>query len=302
MLYLLPDLPEGYSDEQKIEAYHQLAPDNGTAFHDPAHLELFSSCPPWMYEPNDAVRARFNKLQAVVSIMGAFTVGKNAAKSEAVAIASHEEYAQIFPGGVHEVLSGTTRLPEIRDKELEDHTNYLFCFEKHMNKMLVDWFLNGDLVQWTQPRGDHVYFSTIASYPTEGVALLDTVPATLYDLQRVMAPTGKQPLGLYRTVATFEDWWARLMERQDVIDKHGNIIDKDNYNKRMKEAVISLTEANDMGDLVKFFEAPTRRKAGKKVLEIVANPDAYTREKQSIARRGAFLMLKGLEERGFKAA
>ena len=157
---------------------------------------------------------------------------------------------------------------------------------------------NGELVQWAQPRGDHVYFSWIGSFPTKGVALMDTVPATLDDLNRVLALGGSQEraLGLYRTVRTFDEWWDRIVGRGDIIGPHGKIIDPDNYFKRMNEAMRSLVEAMDNRERLIFFEAEERPDAGKKVLDILQKGYDYPAELQRSAIDGAYSMIKGLEE------
>ena len=126
--------------------------------------------------------------------------------------------------------------------------------------------------------------------------------STLNDLDRVLAPSGNEAIGLYRTVENFEEWMYRMSLRGDIINRDGTIIDADNYHERMQEAINSLVEAMDIRSRLKFFEAEQRREAGKTVLEIVKDPAAYTDAKQKKAVRGGYLMIKGLEDRGFKAA
>ena len=285
-----------------IESYKRQAPADGP-FHRQEDLHLFLDTPPELYTPGPLVVARLCSLEHVATISGPFAVGKNAAKEAAVSqsVSRHPRHGVSI---IHPVLNGTTRLPEFRDGQVEKHgREYDFAFTKSKNMRLSHLLRRGLLVQYAQPRGDrdHVYFTQLDSFPESGIALMDTVPDTLRDLNRILAHCGKTAIGIYRTVDTFDDWMSRIKGRGDIIDQHGDVIDNENYEKRMNEAVTSITKAMDVRHElgVKFFAAGERSEAGEAVVDILTGH--HTKKMQKRGEKGAQKMLKGLAEHGFKS-
>ncbi|MEI7632036.1 MAG: hypothetical protein WCJ60_01790 [bacterium] len=288
------------SEKSALEYNQSLAPVNG-AFHDQSDLQLFKDNPREQYLPASVVVDRLCSLDAVATISGPFGVGKNGAKIEAEA-QSLLRRPRHNVSVIHSVLNGTTRLPEFRDGRVEENgLDYDFAFDYESNKRLASLLKEGQLVQYAQPRGGHVYFTELDSFPTSGIALMDTVPATLRDLNRILLHANKKAIGIYRTVDTFEDWMLRINGRGDIFNKNGDVIDPENYNARMTEAQKSIVEALDLRKEldIHFFAAEERPEAGKAVIDILTNH--HTEDMQKRALRGAALMLKGLAIKGFKS-
>ncbi len=289
--------------ERSILGYNQsLAPQNGAAFHEEEDLRAFLETPPELYVPGMLVVEKLCKLEVVATISGAVGVGKNGAKSKAVELAELPHPPRnVSP--IHPVLNGTTRLPEYRDGHVEeDGIDYNFAFTYTKNRKLARKLREGTLVQYAQPRGDHVYFTDIDDFPSQDIALMDTVPQTLFDLNRILEQGGKRAVGIYRTEDTYESWMARVQGRGDILNKYGEPIDVENYRKRMKEAAKSLSEAmqlrKELG--ICFFATESKVEAGKAVIDILTGH--HSQEMQSKAEAGAAAMLKGLAAAGFRAA
>lgn len=289
--------------ERSILGYNQsLAPQNGAAFHEEEDLRAFLETPPELYVPGVLVVEKLCQLEVVATISGAVGVGKNGAKSKAVELAELPHPPRnVSP--IHPVLNGTTRLPEYRDGHVEeDGIDYNFAFTYTKNRKLARKLREGTLVQYAQPRGDHVYFTDIDDFPSQDIALMDTVPQTLFDLNRILEQGGKRAVGIYRTEDTYESWMARVQGRGDILNKYGEPIDVENYRKRMKEAAKSLSEAmqlrKELG--ICFFATESKVEAGKAVIDILTGH--HSQEMQSKAEAGAAAMLKGLAAAGFRAA
>lgn len=279
-----------------------LAPVNGTAFHEAEDLDAFLAMPPQQYVPDSYVVDRLSALDAVATISGPFGVGKNAAKTEAIVQSSMPHPRGHIPQ-IHLVLNGTTRLPEFRDERVEeDGVDYNFAFPYPKNRKLAQQLREGALVQYAQPRGDHVYFTTVDDFPTSGIALMDTVPSTVLDLNRILERGQARPaVAIYRTDTSMEHWLDKITGRGDILGPDGQPVDCDNYQKRMAEAASSLTEAMDRRDElnIKFFAAERRPDAGKAVIDILTG--IHSPEAQARAIEGARVMLRGLAELGFLA-
>ncbi len=289
--------------EQSVLDYNRtLAPANGAAFHLPEDAQLFCETDRETYLPNESAIDQLSNLDAVVTLAGAFCAGKNGAKESAVMFSTRAKPWHGVPI-IHPVINDTTRLPEFRDGRVEeDGVDYNFAFTLFHNHQAAQLLREGRIVQFARPRGDHVYFSVIDNFPTSGVALMDTVPATLHDLNRILAIRGKQAIGAYRTVDTYEDWMLRIDGRGDIFDQYGKPIDHENFNKRMREAHTSLVMALELRHEldIKFFAAEEKPEAGKAVIDIIKGQ--HSAEMQSRGINGAYLMLKGLLEVGFKSA
>jgi guanylate kinase len=289
--------------ERNILDYNRSqAPQNGAAFHEQEDLQAFLETPPELYTPGVLVVERLCQLEVVATISGAFGVGKNGAKSKAVELAELPHPPRnVRP--IHPVLNGTTRLPEYRDGHVEeDGIDYNFAFTYAKNRELAQKLREGKLVQYAQPRGDHVYFTDIDDFPERDIALMDTVPQTLFDLNRILDHAGKRAVGIYRTEDTFESWMARVQGRGDILNQYGQPIDMENYRKRMKEAAKSISEALQLRKELDicFFATESKVEAGKAVIDILTGN--HSKEMQRKAEAGAAAMLRGLASAGFRAA
>ena len=289
--------------EAQVLAFNRsFAPTDGSAFHMEEDRLLFESTDPRTYLPNEEVIDQLDGLDAVLSLMGPYCSGKNGAKESAVMLSVKAKPWHEVPV-IHPVTNDTTRLTEFRDGRVEeDGVDYNFAFEFFKNRRAAQLLREGRIVQFAQPRGDHVYFSLIDNFPTSGVALMDTIPATLFDLNRALGLRGKSAIGAYRSVDTFEGWMDRIAGRGDIFDSSRRPLNLENYTKRMKEAALSLAMALDLRrELdIKFFAAEERPEAGKAVVDIVKRQ--HSEEMQQRGLRGAYNMVKGLEDAGFKAA
>jgi hypothetical protein len=297
----MPTRPEQFHREL-LDYHRSLAPTNGTAFHVLEDLELFRSTDPRTYLPNQDVIDQLCGLYAVAILSGPAGAGKDGAKKEAVSISASSDPWDNVPL-IHPVINWTTRLPEFRDRRVEQHKiDYLFAHDFENNRAAAQALREGRIVQFAQPRGDHVYFTDAHCFPSSGVALMDAVPDTVRDMNRILGNVGKSAIAMYRTVDSFAAWMARLNVRGDVFGPDGEPIDMDNYRKRMKEAAESLTKAMDSRTEldIRFFEAEELPEAGKAVIDIIM--DRHSEDMQQRGIKGAELMLAGLAEKGFKVA
>ncbi len=286
--------------EQAILNFNQsLAPADGNAFHEADDLELFRHTRREEYLPNNEVVVRICGLFAVGILSGAFGVGKNGAKQEAVAMSAYPRPWDNVPQ-IHPVINKTTRLPEFRDGRVEeDGVDYFFAYRYAENRAVAQALREKRIVQFAQPRGDHVYFTDLECFPIDGIALMDAVPDTVRDMNRILAMGDKQAIAMHRTVDTFEEWMVRIAGRGDIFDHRGEVIDPENYRKRMQEGANSLTMAMDTREELdtRFFAAEERPEAGKAVIDILM--DRHPEAMQQRALKGAYLMLQGLAELGF---
>lgn len=291
-------------DQAIIESQRELAPPNGAPFHRQEDFQVFLDTSPEEYEPGREVVNRFCiDLDGVLIVAGPSGIGKNGAINEAIAMSSHPKprhgVSRMYP-----VDNFTTRCVEFRDGRVEeDMVEYDFCYELMKNMRLAQAMREKKVVQYRQPRGTHVYGTTIDSFPTSGIAIMDAVPATMRDINRIydLGGSEKRVIGAYRT-DKFDVWMARWLGRGDIIDSQGNYYDLHNFNLRRQEAAESVTEVMDLRHELEIclFSAEERPEAGKAIIDIAVR--RHSKEMQKVAEENAMDMLRGLEEAGFKAA